>query len=332
MKQKLILSIYGFVLFLITALSACKKDPKGILPPNQSLPKPVANASFSLSTQYAPVLVKFTNQSLHANRYTWYIGSSKVSEEQNPELLLAGIGNNTIRLVAKNNAGDSAVKEFSISVTKHPLLLHHFAFSNDFSNTGSATTAAGSISYSFAPDRKQTANSAVYFNGVNTFVLLPNGMTGVAQDSISISLWFKPDDLTRAGVIFGHQSGALNTAPVHFVPVIYYSATGKLYAGLWNGRFTEGINAGTVLNNWVHVVVAANATGQDIYVNGEKIKTINGRAADSHMPFAYLGATYTNNGWTELTQGGNFFKGWIDDVRVYRKKLHVDEVRSLYKE
>jgi hypothetical protein len=149
---------------------------------------------------------------------------------------------------------------------------------------------------------------------------------------MSISLWFKPEDLNKAGVIFGFQSGALNTAPVHFAPVIYHGADKNLYPAFWNGRFAEGIHAGNFLNNWVHVVVAANANGQDIFVNGEKIKNITGRGADGHMPFAYLGATYTNNGWTGLSQGGNYFKGWIDDVRVYRKKLNPDEVRSLYKE
>jgi Concanavalin A-like lectin/glucanases superfamily len=332
MIQKIKFISAAFIVFTAGAISSCKKEKSTVSPPVAGNPKPLANATFTVVSDYAPALIKFNNQSERSSNYKWYVNGTLMSADKDPDIVVSKIGSSTVRLVALNNAGDSSVKEFPIAVDKHPMLEHHFAFSGNFDNSGRSTAAAGSINFQFAPGRKQQANSAVYFNGINTHVHLPGNIAGALQDSISISLWFRAEDVEKAGVVLGYQSSALNTTPEHYVPIVYHAPGRKLYASVRNGRYTDAVHAGDKLNGWIHVVVATNTLWQDIYVNGERATGSPGRINDSYMPFMFLGATYSNGGWTSLATGNNNFKGWIDDVRIYKKKLNVNEVRALYRE
>jgi PKD repeat protein len=332
MIQKIKFISAAFIVFTAGVMSSCKKEKNTVTPPVAGNPKPLANASFTVVSDYAPALIQFNNRSEQASSYKWYVNGALVSADKDPEVVVSKTGNSTVRLVALNSAGDSSVKELAIAVDKHPMLEHHFAFSGNFDNSGRSTAAAGSVNYQFAPGRKLQANSAVYFNGINTHVLLPANIAGALQDSISISLWFRAEDVEKAGVVLGYQSSALNTIPGHYVPIVYHAAGRKLYSSVRNGRYTDAVHAGDKLNGWVHLAVAANTLWQDIYVNGERVTGSPGRINDSYMPFMFLGATYSNGGWAGLAAGNNYFKGWIDDVRIYKKKLNANEVKALYKE
>jgi hypothetical protein len=79
------------------------------------------------------------------------------------------------------------------------------------------------------------------------------------------------------------------------------------------------------LATWTHVTVVRDRARISLYVNGALDRSVN--AADQH-PF--------RNGTSSLRLGGQgrgrdrFFRGAIDEVRVFRRALSANEVASLY--
>jgi hypothetical protein len=102
---------------------------------------------------------------------------------------------------------------------------------------------------------------------------------------------------------------------------------GEVKVRVWQ---LEGVSVGKVkMNEWHHVVVRYDAKSQtlDGFVDGVKgadkgsgEKQWNG---GNDIYYAFGAADTTN-----LGQGG-FFKGLMDDIRVYNRALTDDEVKTL---
>ncbi|NOR85101.1 hypothetical protein GQ473_03210, partial [archaeon] len=84
-------------------------------------------------------------------------------------------------------------------------------------------------------------------------------------------------------------------------------------------------NDSATLTNWNHIVVTAKTNDRyDLYING--ILSI------SDTSFGAFAITEINNNIIGSSRGynGNFFKGVIDDIRVYNKQLSQSDVDSIY--
>ncbi len=337
-QKKSIMRQLTFILFSVAFSSlsvfvSCKKKNETPATPVVTVPKPVAEAVVQASGMYAPAYAIVTNQSQNASSYKWFVNGVEVSTAASPKLSLRNPGEYTVRLVAYNSKGEENSKVFTLAVQKHPFLVHQYTFTNSMQNEGSSTVPAVNENAVFAADRKQVASSALYFNGTNSVVRLPQSISVTYPDSLSLSVWFKVEDLTKSGVVFGYQSSIHPVMAAHYVPALYYAPNGKLYMRMWTENvFIDHFQTNGQLNNWVHVVIAANKKGQDLYVNGVKVASVAGRTTDTYMHHSYLGATYATGLWAGLTTGNNLFKGWIDDVRIYNKKLTAVEVEQLFNE
>ena len=83
-------------------------------------------------------------------------------------------------------------------------------------------------------------------------------------------------------------------------------------------------NVSVELNQWVKLLVSINATEAIFYVNGNPSQTINNFVANTSGPLR-IGA-----GATETSSPQFFFKGLIDDLRIYDRALSAAEVQALY--
>ena len=81
-----------------------------------------------------------------------------------------------------------------------------------------------------------------------------------------------------------------------------------------------------LVNQWAHVAWVMNPGYSKVYLNGNEIAQINipGSNLGSHDPFSYIGA---RNVWGSPD---NFFKGKLDDIRIYAKGLDAQQIMSLY--
>lgn len=161
---------------------------------------------------------------------------------------------------------------------------------------------------------------ALHFGGVNDVVLLDT-VTGLAcEDSVSIEAWVYP--LTNQVDDYGDIVLAFQN---YWFPL---KNTGELLLGFRDATTWRTSETTTVLSNnkWQHVVGILDFTETPVevffYVDGslDKSDTLNYTPVIS----VTVGTIGSNDGTTED------IKAYLDEVKIYNRKLSLDEVKRHY--
>jgi chitodextrinase len=170
-----------------------------------------------------------------------------------------------------------------------------------------------------AKDRFGSGANAYQFDGTKSLVAansvqLNSGYT-------TISFWVKPDEFPVSGEVYllsngGWQERWKISMPNHGKPVF------TTHSG---GACCSDMDSGTplTLGTWTHVVMVHDGTKDIIYFNGAKVneKNVAGTLDKTKHP---LGIGY------DPIDGGNFFKGGLDEVLVYNRALSGAEVAAMF--
>ena len=173
-------------------------------------------------------------------------------------------------------------------------------------------------------------NNAINLDGIDDYVNLTDISWG-KNDSFSIALWIKTENLSRNQGIIGKASGISNSEanPAWGITI----RGGKLYFNYYyssSGGFELYDTTNSLLENqWNHIDVVYNNISNyvKIYVNGNKV---GGNYIDRTKEFkknlytAKIGLAYTSNYKTIP------FNGSIDDVRIYNGTLSEKDILDLY--
>lgn len=212
---------------------------------------------------------------------------------------------------------------------------------SDMSGNGlNATNNGATLTY----DRFGHVNSAYHFDGKSAYLNCGTNAAFKAQ-RFTLSAWVKTDTIT---VVLGPGNGSQTV--LGYTPPTWASGCSwkMLIWGVNNGdsanipTFAMWIGQAGVTSNfqrvtsstkisvskWYHFVGTYDSTTENFYVNGvfvgSKAATLSYSAADSVL----IGATKeSSNG--SLTE---FWKGSIDDVRIYSRTLSSSEILALYRE
>ncbi len=177
---------------------------------------------------------------------------------------------------------------------------------------------------------------ALRFNGTTSYVNAGSDASLDDLDFITVSAWIKPNtDMSAAGEFFAKTAdgGTFTDGPD-----MWYDPTDL--DKLWFAQsFTGGFGFATwyasnaiTRGQWQHVAIvysrASAANNPTMYVNGiPQTVTVDlsavGSARSDSAGDVVIGAYGTVN-----TAG--FFKGLIDDVRVYNRMLSASEIKQLY--
>jgi len=163
------------------------------------------------------------------------------------------------------------------------------------------------------------ANCALYFNGVSDKVNLPDDFDFPQR---TVSVWFKADTFDinsnlvyssdHANLVYGMT--LITVAKVGGINQIAVSASGHTY--IYNNAVTA--------NTWYHAAITVGTSYIKFYINGV-LKDSTQNVGTSHSMdgdnFAKLGTTRKND---------RYFKGNIDEVRIYDCDLSNDEINQLY--
>jgi gliding motility-associated-like protein len=214
-------------------------------------------------------------------------------------------------------------------------LLAYYPFTgnaNDSSGNGKHGTVSNA---SLAADRCGKANSAYSFNGTNAYIEIPTST--LQTQYYSYSMWINADVIPGSG---------LYTYPF----AIGVSGSGQNIAltnNSMNGWSAGASNSGSpslsllakgcqpTTNKWYHVVLIRDTNKIKLYING---------SLNVHDP-GYSGSSATTGGNSptygtspraffgsrDLTSG-YYFKGLVDDVRIYNRVINAFEIDSLYRE
>jgi len=161
---------------------------------------------------------------------------------------------------------------------------------------------------------------ALSFNGADNYVHIDMSQTlnppgGMRE--ITIETWAKSTGATGRWQVMV-MKGWLD-AEIDIMP-----ETSEFRLGVTNitdSRVVWNISAGITLNNWYHFVMTYDGSSIKGYVNGEfkesKPQTGNVRSAGSAPNF--IGNYMPYNYW---------FKGLIDEVRIYNRPLSASEIKD----
>ena len=299
--------------------------------------QPVANFQQEAITQYAPAKIKFTNSSQNSSSYSWDFGNGKTSIKVDDSTIYSEPGTYTVTLTAKDGVKTNS-KSVQITIVKDPGLIANYKLNgnvNDASGNGNNATNMGAVLTGI--DRNGIPNSTAEFNGTNSYIKLPDSLIQNTNQTETISLWFKANNYSSPGILLGYYDKDYPNVPAYVVPSIYIGNNGNLYARYWPGTVNNWapINISTIVSNnngWIHLVMTRDENKQSVYLNGQWIRDLVRTTDFKNSKYNFLGVGY-DNGWEGLNHNTfNFFKGSMDDVRIYKRALNEKEIISLFEE
>lgn len=163
-------------------------------------------------------------------------------------------------------------------------------------------------------------NTAVYFNGANTYLqgLAP---TNSECKEFTIATWVKLKDVSANQTIY-----TCRTVVGEGLALFYVGARGgvRLDDGLANAIFA---NSTLEPNKWYHIAVTRDTTARKLYINGEFVSSATTTGALVNMGTMYQ--VGESNAQTN-TPLGNFLNAVLSDLRLYTSVLSIDDIKELY--
>jgi|GEM_PF-1391411 len=185
-------------------------------------------------------------------------------------------------------------------------------------------------------DRFGVANHAYAFNGVNTYMQIPNSTSLNMGNTMSICAWVKVNGFNYASC---HGNSILYKSDVNAGPGNYGIQFGDIQSGqscsaitpdtlheTFYGMGTAG-NYPTYIqkNNWYFLVMTYNGTTTRFYINGKLTDSITTPISNFTNSYdLFIGKfNYT---------GGSLYwlNGALDDIRIYNRAINQAEVNALY--
>lgn len=164
-------------------------------------------------------------------------------------------------------------------------------------------------------------NGYAYFDGVDDYIHMPDNLVSGEED-VTFAINVRPD-MDRANQ-FTYTVG---TGSNNYIFLNTNNTYGKCRAAITNvgywqeyGVETDGVDSG----EWASVVVVMDNHNMKMYVNGEIVSETT-----SEVIASGLGNTNRNYLAKSQYSGDSYFKGYIDDFRIYRKALSTSEISAI---
>ncbi|MDD5570625.1 MAG: YCF48-related protein, partial [Bacteroidales bacterium] len=272
--------------------------------------------------------------------YSWSTGSTNNPYSVNPTVTT------TYYITGTDGNGCSNTAMAVVTVNPLPIdlsitngLVAYYPFNNnanDESGYGNNGTLFGPSSVA---DKNSKSNSAYNFDGVDDYILINDPVPPVLQiqNEITLSAWIYATQYpatNRLLLIAGSQYDVSGHGATIFLDGRINSdgqtsPTGHIHFQIGDGTWhVSNSNSQVPLNQWVHIVATRKANeNAKIYYNGVLQPSTSFAWTGS---VSYTGAYFAIGRQRDYTD--RFFKGTIDEVRVYNRALSGTEVSSLYQE
>ena len=226
-----------------------------------------------------------------------------------------------VKIFDRALSDEEVLKEYNLTRTDMVLFLPFDGNADDESGKENNGTVNGA---GLIQDRFGIQNSAYSFNGFDNFITIEDNSL-LFSDSLTISWWYNVDEY-RSGenVVIGWVDGGHRYQQ-------FFTGNQLSYLNGYNVNqpailFNPTYNL-SELNVWKNVVVTYKKTSEStstsaIYVDGELKQSDNHNLAMDYVPGInfFIGKNHT----------GNYFKGSLDDFRIYNRVLNDQEIIALF--
>ena len=277
----------------------------------------VTSWQWSFSGSYTPSVKKLSNQAVNV--------SYPIAGKYSVSLTVTGSGGSitktypgliTVTAVARPSL-DLPLYRYPVTITSKNGLVAAYGFEEvsgttvaDASGKGNHGTIKEAVSFPNGHKGK-----ALKFDGVNDWVTVNNSASLDLSKSMTLEAWVYPQLLTNGG-----KTVILKEKSEGEVYSLYASEDINRPTSYFNDGNYQGI-AGLKplpLNQWTHLVATYDGRYQRLYLNGKEVANSkqNGRIQQSTSVLRIGG----NSLW------GEYFQGYIDEVRIYNRALTPPEV------
>ena len=252
--------------------------------------------------------------------YAYFDDNFTLSELENTAMQAEQFGEtSSFTISSSDTSKDVSLKYFGTESTLDTTLLAHYAFEGNLNDESSynrdLTEDSGShITYSATDNQSNKSGQAAWFNGSNTYAYTDNITVG---DNFTIAFWTKPDSSamnTYASVI---STGNNNTSDGRFQ--IDYSGSNEIRFNVSGGTLTSDLNT----DEWNHIVITKTDSTENLtirmYTDG--IEQDNDSQITTLWDLLKVGQNRNN---------GSYWKGYIDELKIYNRTLTGTEVSTLY--
>lgn len=162
------------------------------------------------------------------------------------------------------------------------------------------------------------------FDGENDYVSTEAFLGG--ESELTMMSWIKIDNKSNGGEIMGQPNFKLYTDANKKLKVFLKTNTGL-------DIISPNINSASITKNiWHHIATVYNGNSGtlDLYLNGENIWSFNDKSiinsATNNTP--EWNSNYNFEIGRDIYNQNNYFKGSINEVRVYNKALNISEIQT----
>ena len=223
------------------------------------------------------------------------------------------------------NTGDSLPVSVTVSNTQLAGLVAAYSFDEGTGTTandssGQTNTAILNNGVAWVSGKNGKAAS---FDGVNDYITIPNSAsTNISGNAITLSMWINPQPLAGGdSVVIGKLWNTTQSSPFYQYGLELGGGNRTdFYVGTASGPRVA--LAGTTLpfNQWSYLAITFDGAQVRTYVNGTLVNT------------QALSATITARG-NPMNIGADastaqFYKGMLDDLRIYNRVLTPAQVQS----
>jgi glucose/arabinose dehydrogenase/chitodextrinase len=224
-----------------------------------------------------------------------------------------------------NNAADSSPVSVTVSNTQLSGLVAAYSFdegtgatANDSSGQANTATLINGVAWVAGQHGK-----AASFDGVNDYITIPNSAsTNISGSSLTLSMWINPQPLASGdSVVIGKFWNTTMSSPYYQYGLELAGGTvPNFLVGTTSGVREAAMTGQLPLNQWSYLAVVFNGTQAQFYVNGALIST------------QALSATIVARG-NPINIGADaspaqFYKGLLDDLRIYSRVLTQAQIQS----
>ena len=228
-------------------------------------------------------------------------------------------GSHTIRAVARDTAGNSQTSTALTVTVDNPTATSGLVAGYSF-NAGSGTSFADGSGRGNAGTLQGATwttagkyGGALSFDGVNDLASIPDAPSLDLGKSLTLEAWVRPTASSGwRTVLMKETSSSLAYS--------LYSASGTNRPSAWIDGVSSTGSAAVPLNTWSHVSATYNGTRLKVYVNGVQRAD---KAVTAEVPVSAGALQIGGN-----TVWGEYFKGQIDEVRIYDRVLTAAEITA----
>ena len=243
---------------------------------------------------------------------------------------IGGGSDDTVTILAQSRDKQTGNRDNILYCDTVSLVINDFVAATDDS-VGNDGIGVGGVTAGTAGNGD--GGTAFHFDGVDEYVVIPDSGDYLLNDG-AVSFWFKPDVLSGHQGLFSKDSQDYDTGGHLHV----YTEGSVLKARIQSTNADYTVEStGLSVGSWYHVVVSFGADGLKLYRNGTLVDSddytggigSNSGGIGNHEPIVF-GANTWLSGDESATPVQDFFKGSIDEVRVYDRGLDETQAMDVY--